>query len=641
MVMSINNKVIPLMQILTERHDTNRLKLFLMDAVHLGAPIPHETRCAGSLALLNALSLAFNKCNYSEYQNHCVKVLKNEVPCVKPCFIRSDEAHVIKSACRWKCFLKKDSRVKDLYVRCISYAMEIKCFNELLKLIETIFIISNTKSIEENSTCEIVVEDMKNKLKTFTYEDENDNENDNPFTKEEFSEVVRGDIKTILDNIYNKVENSCRTKELNVELKPNVYYCPKIKDNILYLFAQFASWTNIMVPFYNTKNPQATSAICEEYFKDRKHNDTLCYPVNANKFFLQNLKTTDALTTAAKAFLIRQTKTKVVERKKITIKNYTKNELIVSRNKRRNEIIHTSLKKIKTDNFVQLNQRSLVYNKDSIIQNGNSCDPVMCNGILVKLSNTCAFDSFTEIMSKALKTFGIGMLYLQAKLENNYLKVVSDFIQSMDFDQFYKNRANILYPLGKRSASGVDCRYNIITLIEDLLPSNDNALLTKYKDCLTCNKEYTPSYFNVLSVSPDEVHHIFMDGAIQLQNIQLLIDSVFTGKFTNCSNCNTYRKISSYAVNQILIIDLESIFISFDNDEVKSSNQECPKNLIIMEEKYKLVGIVRIIPGEPIGHYIAYIYDYENKQWLERDDTHEEENILQEFDKQNKNCCPY
>ncbi|CAB0037007.1 unnamed protein product [Trichogramma brassicae] len=44
-----------------------------MDAVHLGAPIPHETRCDGSLALLNALSLAFNKCNYSEYQNHCVK----------------------------------------------------------------------------------------------------------------------------------------------------------------------------------------------------------------------------------------------------------------------------------------------------------------------------------------------------------------------------------------------------------------------------------------------------------------------------------------------------------------------------------------------------------------------------------------
>ncbi|KAJ8685310.1 hypothetical protein QAD02_021103 [Eretmocerus hayati] len=66
-VIECNDKIIPLWQMLSEAHDTNKLKRALQQIIKWNLPLPDEAVSDGSLALMNAISLAFNGCSYRTY----------------------------------------------------------------------------------------------------------------------------------------------------------------------------------------------------------------------------------------------------------------------------------------------------------------------------------------------------------------------------------------------------------------------------------------------------------------------------------------------------------------------------------------------------------------------------------------------
>lgn len=68
----------PVLQMLSERHDTTAIQFWLIEWLRLGAPLPAEVCCDFSLALLGAVVRAFtNNSNLAEYVNRCYLTLSN------------------------------------------------------------------------------------------------------------------------------------------------------------------------------------------------------------------------------------------------------------------------------------------------------------------------------------------------------------------------------------------------------------------------------------------------------------------------------------------------------------------------------------------------------------------------------------
>jgi len=68
-VAPFNGKILAVCQIISEKHDTNLLSFWLREWLRTPIPCPSEIITDYSLALVNAISLAFNDVNLSTYIN--------------------------------------------------------------------------------------------------------------------------------------------------------------------------------------------------------------------------------------------------------------------------------------------------------------------------------------------------------------------------------------------------------------------------------------------------------------------------------------------------------------------------------------------------------------------------------------------
>lgn len=118
-VVPLKMKILPVLQMISEKHDANILTYWLREWLRSGASCPTEVAIDYSFALLNAATLAFNDCNLSTYVENCMKTLQDNNHTSPKCIIRIDIAHLIKTVCRWKCFHNKHPRIKDFFVRCV------------------------------------------------------------------------------------------------------------------------------------------------------------------------------------------------------------------------------------------------------------------------------------------------------------------------------------------------------------------------------------------------------------------------------------------------------------------------------------------------------------------------------------------
>lgn len=288
--LSGHNKIVPLAQMLGEKNDTNTIQFWLKDLkLSHGVPDPIEVYSDGNLALLNAACLAYNNCTYKNYLNICFEYLRGAAVKLKPCFVRLDKAHMIKAASRWNCFTKKNSIVKDFYLRCIGYSFEIEELRLLEDLILTIFIVSQSTVCVPNSECEKRKAWMIRKFETFDHElylPEKTGREEVPL--EDSHEMRDGNyITTYLQDLYKRAENLSDISD-DPTLEANPFVCKKIKGNIIHLFSQFPAMVPVMVQAYKSPYKVSTSARSEAFFKDKRAVD-LPLPISANKFILHDI----------------------------------------------------------------------------------------------------------------------------------------------------------------------------------------------------------------------------------------------------------------------------------------------------------------------------------------------------------------
>lgn len=112
-------------------------------------PCPSEIVIDYSLALINAICLAFNDVNLNMYVEQCMTFLESSDDMRRPkCVIRIDIAHIIKLVCRWKCFNGKHMRIKDFYVRCIDLLTKCTSVNKFRQICRDILIVSASDTEE-------------------------------------------------------------------------------------------------------------------------------------------------------------------------------------------------------------------------------------------------------------------------------------------------------------------------------------------------------------------------------------------------------------------------------------------------------------------------------------------------------------
>lgn len=99
-VASLDGKILPIFQMISERHDTNILTYWMREWRRSSVPCPKQVVTDFSLALLNAVALSFNNTDLKTYINDCMSMLLRFEKLKPVCIIRIDIAHLIKLVCR-------------------------------------------------------------------------------------------------------------------------------------------------------------------------------------------------------------------------------------------------------------------------------------------------------------------------------------------------------------------------------------------------------------------------------------------------------------------------------------------------------------------------------------------------------------
>ncbi|KAL7307882.1 hypothetical protein TKK_0000198 [Trichogramma kaykai] len=271
----LKNEYAPLDQLVSTKQDTNTVRNWIGNWVHRNKKHPTQTVTDCSLVLLNALSMELNGCSYKEFNIKCLLYLQLEGK-YNPqltSFIRLDRAHFINAICRWKIWKSpKNSTAKDFYTYIFGYALTIKEFKTMEKLILAAFVISQRSkdSIKESIN--------KSKDLTFnvTLEDTMDNDNQH---------LQKDQMTNYINSLYEK-STKYIDKNTSLSPMPNNFYLPDIKDNMILLFTQFPSFSLVMKSYFSGSSEVASTCRSESYNKDLKENLELRGVISVNKFVL-------------------------------------------------------------------------------------------------------------------------------------------------------------------------------------------------------------------------------------------------------------------------------------------------------------------------------------------------------------------
>ncbi|KAJ8685311.1 hypothetical protein QAD02_021104 [Eretmocerus hayati] len=121
----------------------------------------------------------------------------------------------------------------------------------------------------------------------------------------EYQEVVsKGTIKDFVQETYDTAMGKS-WKDEDPRLIPNEYYCPAIKTNLFYLFAQCPASTNILKDWYKS-SAVGSSCRSETMFKNQTVMSYLTHPVSANRFILYSISSVNGIVKLSKANLVNE-----------------------------------------------------------------------------------------------------------------------------------------------------------------------------------------------------------------------------------------------------------------------------------------------------------------------------------------------
>lgn len=296
-VINFDNTTIAVHQMLSEKHTTEFIELWLRQWQRNGAPKPKQVVCDFSRALLSAISLAFNNQTIKSYVEDSFNAISRRGVRKNPdTIIRVDVAHLIVAVCRWNCWkFVRQIYIKEFFIRCIALMVECVTFSDFQK----IFFLTCVVGLQIHQDVEIdhaEVQTAKDARKELEKEIAERGININvPSAADEFEypkvqsvtecDEVDQNSNRIGDWVDEQVTRVKKVQRNGEELNP--FFLPEFIDMLSLRAKEFPLWTRVGMD-YDT--PHATSSYVEGYFNDIKTRVLKTGPMRVGKFLITHAR---------------------------------------------------------------------------------------------------------------------------------------------------------------------------------------------------------------------------------------------------------------------------------------------------------------------------------------------------------------
>lgn len=269
LVVPFCDKILPVCQLITEKHDAVFISYWLKEWLRHNIPVPKSIVSDFAFALLNACSMAFNEKTLGKYVEGCIKYLlqtpDSSVLETPTCLILVDIAHLIASVARWSCWTNVKPK-KMFFLRCIGLLTKASTLNIFLTTLQDVLLVamSEYSSFDPGHSCTEATQRLLGVIGTTAFPYEIADEGKRICLEENFQCDANGyEFATrFVDNIITETKKFISPGPIG---NPN--YCPDFLKKFQILLKFFPLWTIVM-----PDNPilVSSSARSEEYFRELK-----------------------------------------------------------------------------------------------------------------------------------------------------------------------------------------------------------------------------------------------------------------------------------------------------------------------------------------------------------------------------------
>lgn len=253
-VCGYRRKILPLFQLISEKHDTNTLTYWMREWLRSGGSISKQVVIDYSPALLNAASLAFNNCDLKTYIENCI-VFDNSSSSMRVqrprCLIRIDIAHLIKLVTRWSCFHHESLDKKDFYLRSVGLLSTCTEIDKFIRVCTDVLSIAFSTHEDINNKerhCFAAYNRVMSCLKSYDLPNDTpkNSENSDSDLLERFEDFDNETLQSssAINAILEKIETHSTSNLKQGRLNP--YHCAGFGSRLLKLSKQFVLWTAVM-----------------------------------------------------------------------------------------------------------------------------------------------------------------------------------------------------------------------------------------------------------------------------------------------------------------------------------------------------------------------------------------------------------
>lgn len=615
---------VPVVQMLSERHNILAIAQWLNEWQASGATAPKQVVCDFSLALLGGVVKAFTPHqDLKAYLRECFHLLMGKSsPTLPPCFLRIDVAHFIKMVSRWECLRSKTKRIREFYIRAMGQLVQAATLDEARELVQSIVVVALSESEgKDNAGIPVMSETCKDKLKRRFGGQEDvyvTNTDEDVQHKEEHIEECKSEVQ-------NWVRNICEESKLlasNDGDRDNLHFLPELVPHLIRMASYLPLWSGIMVSLFNCKDLTASSAHVEAEFKNVKKvlfkHDSL--PIRIDRFVPRHLEFIEGrmkLSLANDANPERMTEVIQDSENDQPLENWR--GLAIPPKKRKSYL--TPCPEWLHKDSVPKRQKMQIDN----LKNGNHLAhrPIKLGKTQLAVTNTCAFDAFCQCLCCAFCDSEHFSRYVEENCHNDMLNLVKLIVTKGINNNTYKERAKILAEIfhcdlmvsGTRQLNATCNVAKIITSTMRQIPALTREQICSSPFCrISTKRSWSVPLMTV------DVEHLKTEGIKALQESLergLNIESSTCFRPVDCpeicpDHLKTQNSLSevvrctgrvthTYSTGAALLIETGS--------DSTYPLHDLPVNITLSNDIFLLRGVVAFTPGpqkNTVGHYVAY-----------------------------------
>jgi hypothetical protein len=275
---------IPMLQMLSERHNANAIAYWLAEWRRRGATLPDEVVVDDSAALISAVCKALaDSSSTAEYISNCFRYLQGDESLKPRVLVRLDVAHLTKMIRSWKEISTLRARAKEFYVRCIILSAKAPSLEEARSVLYHIIVTaySETEGIS-NSSGEPTASEVSKKYLLGLIADYVDAETTRPADSEEeqatsnlsfnnFEDLTRECQQEDLKEWMEAVETECMCNVSDDGDRDNLMFNVPIIKRIKDLVMCLPLWSRAMSQKFGSPFERGVGASVESEFNNLKN----------------------------------------------------------------------------------------------------------------------------------------------------------------------------------------------------------------------------------------------------------------------------------------------------------------------------------------------------------------------------------